>query len=320
MSDKRKILKKPRPPPRPATNIIEVIDAEKLENLKREIFPSTVLNSFENVELLPTTLELATLQEKNNIHPYIIYMDEQYKVSYCEINYEKPIRKHFMDTLKYLYTKNSYKSRNWSKATKLLLKPIVIKKIVNHRMCYKFKNIFFLTKKHFTFGNRLVDVGTIHIIKTGNYPMSIYTLKEKIHTVTIKKFPFTKQNLYRKQIVNFNSVCSIPSHTVYILYTTDRSLFSLHIAKEEIKLPFANIIPIKSNVTYSITDIYKYPVQTPSIGTLKPIATYDLTDSSSGEDSFFCRSLSIGSTRGSTLHVQGNPPRASQRHPHCLLS
>lgn len=99
------------------------------------------------------------------------------------------------------------------------------------RMVFQYKN-FYLTKKFFTFGQRQVPTGEVHIIRTTAVPV-LYNVAQKKFAKEVEKtylesrFQCMDQYQYACYVLQPNSQYLVPSGTTYVLMTVQKTLMGV---------------------------------------------------------------------------------------------
>ncbi|KFM83456.1 hypothetical protein X975_08906, partial [Stegodyphus mimosarum] len=122
---------------------------------------------------------------------------------------------------------NPYK---WNKIDKKLRLPVksVKKKYTDTRTSFRWSNTF-LTKSYFTFGLRKTEKGEVHIIQTTAAPIVYYELYKSIHNSykIDRMFNPADELKFKKYVLQPNRIYLIPSGKVYMILTTQKTLFAV---------------------------------------------------------------------------------------------
>lgn len=223
----------------------EILRGAQLENLTRDMFPDSVLDSFSPQDVLPTQEQFLSLQDRCSIYPFKVYIKENRCVFFCTEEFDNRLALLFWYTLNHVCTPARWRCVPWRIAVLIMKRSLLVKNHWYHRTCFKIGNAFYLTKKSFTFGQRTVHPGTIHLIQTGKHPLSVFLLENDRGRVRTQLFPDSEEHLYRRFILESNQIYSILSGSVYILYTMGNSFFSIHLLQEHVTLPFEQVTPIQ---------------------------------------------------------------------------
>ncbi|KFM77455.1 hypothetical protein X975_09697, partial [Stegodyphus mimosarum] len=122
---------------------------------------------------------------------------------------------------------NPYK---WNKIDKKLRLPVksVKKKYTDTRTSFRWSNTF-LTKSYFTFGLRKTEKGEVHIIQTTAAPIVYYELYKSIHNSykIDRMFNPADELKFKKYVLQPNRIYLISSGKVYMILTTQKTLFAV---------------------------------------------------------------------------------------------
>lgn len=210
--------------------------------LTTDVFPDTVLNTFLPQNRLPTRDQFPRLRHNYDMTPYGIQVKANHCVSYSPLQWNALLRFQFWNELQSIHDTTQRPYLPWSVAVAVLKRPLSPR--LYQRTFFRIQNAFFLTKKFFTFGQRTVQQGTFHLIQMGDCFLNLFIRERRCCRKRPKYFFDREETLYQRTVLLPNHIYSIPSGTVYILYSTSKSFFSVHILQNHVALPFQNVIPI----------------------------------------------------------------------------
>ncbi|GBN63583.1 hypothetical protein AVEN_129333-1 [Araneus ventricosus] len=95
----------------------------------------------------------------------------------------------------------------------------------------------FLVKAYFTFGQRTVPKGQVHLYQTTDAPMLFYKLNDGLHNssfrVEDKWFHRLDQYIYDQFVLQPHCTYAVPEYTTYTILTVQKTLFCVHVLPVE---------------------------------------------------------------------------------------
>lgn len=242
-----------------------------------------VKESYEGKDAFPskisTKVERLVYPEKNfkcwasnqKVKVIILFMNEEQKIYFAEHEMENKYVKNLHDNGKECQSYDRFHpdSLVWNTIADRFRKPPkqIHRKNADVRMSFRLRNQY-LVKAFFTFGLKRVEPGTVHLIQTSAVPILFYLLPREDSRRSLKfedkKFYFQSIHRFDRRILLEHGAYKIPEGAAYMLFTIQKTFFSLDILKNDFEIPFRVSDPVINRIT-ALKRTIDIPPQTPFI-------------------------------------------------------